>query len=290
MKLKITLILFLLIQLSFAEKFDLTTDSTSYLIGQQAKFKLVYEGTENFKWPTLDDTLSADLEIVAFSKIDTISPGNYEQILYVTAWDTGYFIVPPIQSGTAQTAPSLVRFNTIQMNTEAGIKPINEQMNTPWIFDEIANLVYTILIAILLLCVITAIIIKQIKKRKPKAEPKTPTRPIMDVLWERFYTLAESKIWETGQEKEFQSELSLILRGFLEFKYNVKALEETTRNITMQLDALGLKRKFRDEVLHILNFSDMVKFAKQKGVYSQHENALNILEEMLKSHNTEAIG
>lgn len=290
MKLKLTIILSLFIQLSFAEKFDLTTDSTSYLIGQQAKFKLTYQGTKDFNWPTLEDTLSADLEIVSFSKIDTISTGNYEQILFVTAWDTGYFIVPPIQSGSLQTAPSLVRFNTIPMNPQDGIKPINNQMNTPWIFDEIANLVYAVLFGIVLLGGVVVLIVHQLKKRKPKSEPQIPSRPVMEILWERYYTLAESKIWETGQEKEFQSELSLILRSFLEFKHNVKALEETTGNITIQINALGLNRKFRDEVLHILNFSDMVKFAKQKGVYAQHENALNILKEFLETHNTEAIG
>ena len=73
----------------------------------------------------------------------------------------------------------------------------------------------------------------------------------------------------------------------MEFKYNIKGLEETTKNITTQLTSLGLERKLKDDVLHILNFSDMVKFAKQIGVFSQHENALRILKETLDIHQEE---
>jgi len=290
MKFTIIIILSLFVHLSFAEKLDFTTDSTTYLIGQQAKFKLSFEGKENFSWPILDDTLSKDLEIVNFSKIDTISPGKYEQTLFVTAWDTGYFIVPPIQSGNLQTAPVLLRFNTITVNPREDIKPINDQMNTPWIFGEISDWFFASLFGILILGGILAFIIYKLKKKKPESLTPPPPRPVMEVLWERYYTLADSKIWESGKEKEFQSELSLILRSFLEFQHKVKALEETTGNITIQLNSLGIDRKFRDEVIHILNFSDMVKFAKQKGVYSQHENALNILKEILETHNLELVG
>ena len=290
MKFRIIIILSLFVHLSFAEKLDFTTDSTTYLIGQQAKFKLSFEGIENFNWPILDDTLSKDLEIVNFSKLDTIAPGKYEQTLFVTAWDTGYFIVPPIQSGNLQTAPVLLRFNTITVNPTEDIKPINDQMNTPWIFGEISDWFFASLFGILILGGILAFIIYKLKKKKPESlAPPTP-RPVMEVLWERYYALAESKIWESGKEKEFQSELSLILRSFLEFQHKVKALEETTGNITIQLNSLGINRKFRDEVIHILNFSDMVKFAKQKGVYSQHENALSILKEILETHNLELVG
>jgi len=109
----------------------------------------------------------------------------------------------------------------------------------------------------------------------------------MEVLWERFEALQSSKLWEKDEEKEFHVELSGILRKFLEFKHRIKALEETTREITQQLNALGLDRKFKDEVIHILNFSDMVKFAKQRGVYAQHESALKLLNEILSAHQEE---
>ena len=286
MKIRTFLIALFFVQFSFAEKFELKSDSTIYAIGDHAEFVLSYEGNENFTWPNLNDTLSKDLEIIKKEKIDTLRPGKYQQIIYITAWDSGYFTVPPIKSENAETDPFLLRFNTPDVDLQKDIKPIKEQMKTPFIFAEIKDLIFWTLLILGILTAIVALIIYYVKKNKHQEHTKTtiPTRPIMEVLWERYYALEKSKIWENGGEKEFQFELSLILRSFLEFKYKTRALEETTKNIITQLNSIGLNQKVKEDVSLILNFSDMVKFAKQKGVYAQHENALNILKETLETH------
>tara|TARA_B100000401_G_scaffold437294_1_gene382558 strand:+ start:2942 stop:3817 length:876 start_codon:yes stop_codon:yes gene_type:complete len=291
MRFTLIFIAFFCIQRSYAEKLDFQTESSTYLIGEPVKYTLSYEGKEGFIWPVFEDTLTKDLEILKTEKIDTLGHGKYQQDIFVTAWDSGYFIVPPIQSEGIQTTPSLLRFNTLPVNPQQDIKPIKEQLDTPFIFAEIQELILWLSLALLLTVAAILLFIYFIKKNKnkPTPEPSIPTRPTMEILWERYYALEQSKIWETGGEKEFQFELSLILRSFLEFKYKTRALEETTKNIILQLTSLGLDRKLKDDVTHILNFSDMVKFAKQKGVFSQHENALNILKETLETH-TEEIG
>jgi len=269
-------------------QFTCNVDSNNYLIGEQAIIYLEYKGTGDFAWPTLMDTLTKELEIVNVSKIDTIISGEnllLSQKLHITSWDTGYFIVPPIVSGELQTAPFLLRFNTVRINPTEGIKPIKDQFETPFIFDEIQSIVLWLIIAAVLIAL--AYFFYNKYKRKPAPEPIIPARPVMEVLWERFEALQSSKLWEKDEEKEFHVELSGILRKFLEFKHRIKALEETTREITQQLNALGLDRKFKDEVIHILNFSDMVKFAKQRGVYAQHESALKLLNEILSAHQEE---
>ena len=287
MRFKLFFIASFFIQFSFAESFNFKPDSSNYLIGEHVKCILSYEGSPNFIWPTFEDTLTQDLEVLGIEKIDTLAPGKYQQTIFITAWDSGYFVVPPILSGAIQTAPSLIRFNTIAIDNQKDIKPIKEQMNTPFIFAEIKELILWIALSLIVLIAIVILTIYLIKKRKPKPETILTPRPIMEILWERYYSLEQSKIWETGGEKEFQFELSLILRSFLEFKYNMKAVEETTKNITIQLTSLGINRKEKEDFLHILNFSDMVKFAKQKGVFSQHENALAILKETLESQKEE---
>lgn len=267
------------------------TDSTNYLIGEQAVFTLRYEGEENVNWHGFNDTLTNELEIIDLGEIDTISKGVYEQKILLTSWDSGYFIVPPIKIGNHQSAPLLLRYNTVAIDPQAEFKPIKNQLDTPFIFGEIKALVFwiSIILAVLTGAFLVArhFIIKNRNKEQPA--PVIPERPVMEVLWERYNYLADNKIWEKGEEKAFHVELSLILRKFLEYKHNVKALEETTVNINKQLSAIGIERALRDEVSHILNFSDMVKFAKQKGVYTQHENALSILEKILQSHQEEEI-
>ncbi len=285
MRVKILSILFT-ISLFTQAAVTFKVDSTTYLIGEQAIFTLEYQGDGEVIWPKFNDTLTKDLEIVEQSKIDTLSPGNYQQKIYVTAWDSGYYLVPPIQINNESSAPSLLRFNTVAINSNEDIKPIKEQMDTPFIFDEIKELVLWTLLILLIIAglVFVGFFIYRKYFNKPEEEPVIPTRPVMEVLWERFNHLAESKVWEKNQEKEFQSELSLILRKFLEFKFRIKALEETTGNIIHQLNSIEIDKVNRDNISHILNFSDMVKFAKQKGAFTQHENALNVLRELLESH------
>lgn len=271
---------------TFAGSLTFKTDSSTYLIGEQAVFTLKYKGESDVIWHGFKDTLTKELEIVELSRIDTVSAGEYEQKVFVTSWDSGYFVVPPIKIGENQSAPSLLRFNTVQIDPQTDFKPIKEQMDTPWVFDEIKEIVLWSLLVLALLIGGFFIARHYYLKNKnlEKPEPIIPERPVMEVLWERYHALASSKIWEQGKEKEFHVELSLILRKYLEFKFKIKALEETTGNINQQLNSLGIDRVLKDEVSHILNFSDMVKFAKQKGVYTQHENALNILDKILKTH------
>lgn len=273
-------------------QFTCNVDSNNFLIGEQAIIYLEYKGSSDFTWPTLMDTLTKKLEIVRASKIDTIISGEdllLSQKLHITSWDTGYFIVPPIVSGELQTAPFLLRFNTVRVNPTEGLKPMKDQFVTPFIFDEIQSIVLWSIFWLIIVAALIALsyFLYNKYKRKPATEPIIPARPVMEVLWERFEALQSSKLWEKNEEKEFHVELSGILRKFLEFKHRIKALEETTREITQQLNALGLDRKFKDEVIHILNFSDMVKFAKQRGVYAQHESALELLNEILSAHQEE---
>ena len=125
-------------------QFTCNVDSNNFLIGEQAIIYLEYKGSSDFTWPTLMDTLTKKLEIVRASKIDTIISGEdllLSQKLHITSWDTGYFIVPPIVSGELQTAPFLLRFNTVRVNPKEGLKPMKDQFVTPFIFDEIQSIV-----------------------------------------------------------------------------------------------------------------------------------------------------
>ncbi len=286
MKQFLVAILFSYTSTIFAGSLTFKTDSTSYLIGEQALFTLEYNGEPNITWHNLNDTLTKDIEIIALGKIDTLSPGNYRQRMLLTAWDSGYFVVPPIFIGNAQSAPLLLRFNSVEVDLQSEFKGNKDQLNTPLTFEEIVG--YFIAILLFYLFIVGGFFVGRyfyMKNKKPvKLQNAAPSRPVIEILWERYHSLAESKIWETGKEKDFHVELSLILRKFLEFRYKIKALEETTGNINKQLESLGIDRGLKDEISHILNFSDMVKFAKQRGVYTQHENALNILEKILKTH------
>ena len=297
----ISLNIFLLISTwTFGQSFKITCDSSILETGEQAHITLKYKGEGDVTWREKSngyDTLSKDLEVINYSKIDTIKNGDsitYSQTLFVTAWDSGSHIVPPIKilvNGIAVSSNSLLlKFNLPNIDHRASIrqnkgqlKPNKGQLKTPFIFAEIEVMVYWLIAGFIFLVVSILIFLYFFRKRKNKPITKViHHKSIIETLTERYNVLKSEKIWLQDKEKEFHSELSSILNEYLQFKYRIKSIESTSNEILQQLTSLGISNIIIKDVEHILNFSDMIKFAKQKGIESQHEQALKVLYSFLK--------
>ncbi len=104
-------------------------------------------------------------------------------------------------------------------------------------------------------------------KRKERGylfTPPPPPRPAHEIAFEELNILFATDLLEKERYKAFYSELSLIMRTYLENRYFIYALEETTTEII-----LDIKKKVEDKILRtnleeILSLSDLVKFAKYK--------------------------
>lgn len=290
-------IILLLSSVTFAQDFTARVDSSKLAVGGQAKITLEYKGDKDFRWNYFNDNeeIIENLEVVTSSEFDTISISDQQihlqQTLYITAWDSGYYAIPPfhveINEEKIESNPLLIQFYLEEIEPDGEIKTIKSQADTPFTFDEIKVLVYSI-IGIVLFVIGLILLLMYLRKRKlnqPQPEVIIPSRPKIEILWERFEIISANKSWQTGNEKDFQIEISLILREFLELKYKIKTVECTTGEITNQLSSIGIDQIELDKCKHVLNFSDMIKFAKHKGIESQHEQALLSLKSFLESYN-----
>lgn len=297
MMLKKSSLLIVLCILSFvskADSFEIATDTTSTPIGGVKTIEIRYNGAANFQWPILKDSLTKDIEVLNRTAIDTIEtkPFRIQQKITVTAWDSGYFVVPPIQlvrnqNDTLASQPILLKFGAPVINPNEGLKPIAKQWETPFIIDEIIHLIYWAIGITLFAIGLAILIIRWLIKRKKKqsaSAPIAPAKPIIEILKEQLAKLESEQIWKQNKEKEFQFQITSILRSYLELEYNIKADKETSTNIIKQLNSLGINKELKNDIKMILNFSDMVKFAKQKGDYAQHEHALAQLKNMLNNY------
>jgi hypothetical protein len=258
---------------------------------------LTYKGEGDITWrdnSNETDTLSEAIEVIDYSKIDTIKNGNtttYTQTLLVTAWDSGYHAIPPIyvivDGKEVYSNPLLLHYTLPNINHQSPIKPIKDQLDTPFIFDEIAIMVYWLIGGFVFLSALMVTILYFAGKKKNKTpEEEVYVRPVIDTLTKRYDKLKSEKIWLKNQEKAFHSELSDILNEYLEYRYRIKSIESTSNETIQQLRSLGINNDVIKDVEHILNFSDMIKFAKQKGAESQHEQALEVLYSFLKPEKT----
>lgn len=275
------------------QSFTITCESSTLETGEQAHILLKYNGKGNVTWRDNSsdaDTLSKAIEVINYSKIDTIKNGDsitYSQTLMVTAWDSGYHIVSPIQilvdSNIVSSNPLLLKFNLPNINQQAPIKPNKGQLDTPFIFAEIEVMVYWLIAGFIFLVGLASTILYFFGKRKnKKVEKVIYQKPVIDSLTDRYHVLKSEKLWLKDQEKEFHTELSSILNEYLQFKYRIKSMESTSNETVQQLTSLGISNMIIKDVEHILNFSDMIKFAKQKGIDSQHEQALEVLYSFLR--------
>ena len=103
------------------------------------------------------------------------------------------------------------------------------------------------------------------KRRKEKGylfTPPPPPRPAHEVALESLEELYKSNLLEEKQFKEFFSRLSEIIRAYLEGRYFIIALEETTTEIMNDAKKHVEEINLLDDLKNILELSDLVKFAK----------------------------
>jgi hypothetical protein len=96
--------------------------------------------------------------------------------------------------------------------------------------------------------------------------PPPPPRPPREVAIEEIDRLNEKGLIEKGLIKEFYTEISDIIRKFLEGCYGVTALDRTTWELYYEMRKKRIKREVTDRVRDFLEECDLVKFAKYTPV------------------------
>ena len=79
---------------------------------------------------------------------------------------------------------------------------------------------------------------------------------------ERLHALDAKQLWQQGQVKEYQSELTDIVRSYIDGRYDIPAKEMTTSQIKKALNTAKLDGGQIATVTDILQIADIVKFAK----------------------------
>jgi Xaa-Pro aminopeptidase len=92
---------------------------------------------------------------------------------------------------------------------------------------------------------------------------------------DKLYGLNEKQLWQSGKIKEYQTELTDIVREYLENRYQVRALESTTDEIIYDLKRQNLTSDQITELRNILQVADLVKFAKSKPDISIHQEFMD---------------
>ena len=279
-------------------------DSNKILVGDQIKLKvsLTYPVKTAITWPLLKDSLSSKIEIVDKSKIDTLSKdaSNFtlSQTYTITSFDSGGFYVPQItfkyknQGDTsyfeALTDSLLLNVTTLPVDTTKAIRDIKGPMSVPWTFMEILPYI----IGAIFLAALVWFVIWYRKKRKKGesilgfAKPKIPAHEQALLALE---ALKNKKLWHNNKVKEYYTELTEIIRTYIENRYSVLAMEMTTGEITTALQPFGIDNSLMKKTREMLVLADLVKFAKANPLPDEHDRCLDTAFEFVRTTKLEEI-
>lgn len=272
---------------------DATPDKNAILIGEQINITLktnyrVDEGDISIVFPTLYDTINQFVEIVKKSPIDTLIPNKEEpytfeqqQIITITSFDSGYYALPPFQfiinNDTLETEPILIEVQTMPVDTAQAIFDIKGVIDEPFSFTDWIKDNWWWMVAILVLVIGIFYLIKFLKNRKPNevVEEVIPEIPVHIIALEKLEKIRNEKLWQSGKVKLYHSHISEILREYIENRYQINALEETTSEILHGLRLKNISPDLMNKLTQTLTLADLVKFAKEQPLPNENEMSIN---------------
>lgn len=118
--------------------------------------------------------------------------------------------------------------------------------------------------AAVLLVLLAPFLIRWWKKRRamPPA-PKVVLTPEQEAIGQ-LNRLFDSELLREGRVKEYYFVLSEILRGYLEKRYKISAVESTTFEITRMFKSIDVPADLKNKIRDVLEAADLAKFAKWK--------------------------
>ena len=257
-------------------------DSTRILIGDQIKYflEIDYPNTATVEFPQLPDTLAGLIEVLGKTKIDTISTENNSALMKqiraytITSFDSGSYRIPPQWfkinvNGMIDSVPTngvTLDVLTMQIDTTRGLTDIKMPYGAPVTLKEVTPYILGVMLigAIIFLILYS---IKRKKKNKPLfSMPAKPKEPPHVIALRELDRIKNEKIWQQEKTKQYYSEVTDVLRTYIESRFKIMAMEQTTDEI------LG-NFKYRKDLVsdksyqylsQILTVADLVKFAKYK--------------------------
>ncbi len=271
-------------------------DSASIWMGEQTRIhlELVQDKNKMISMPVFNDTLVTGVEILNVSKPDTVLLGNdriqINRDILVTSFDSGFYYIPPfryiLNNDTFSTQTLSLKVVPVEVDTTQAAIDIKGVQEPPFVlFDYISDTLLTIIGIIILLALIVAGYLYYRKKKRPEEKTVSPEDllPPHERALKALAVLKEDKLWQNGQEKEYYTRLTEILREYIDDRFHINAMEMTSSQILSVLRTNKETKAVDTQLKQILEMADFVKFAKMRPLPDDNEatmrDAITFVEE-----------
>ena len=265
-------------------------DSTTLFIGDQTDLHLraTCEVGEQVQLPALDKELIPGIEIVEKTVVDTatLSDGRvqYNQYLTLTSFEDSLFYIAPLPfvSGDDTVWSESLMLNVVQPfemdSADMAITDIKGIYKAPiWWWGILRWVLLALAIAGVGVGGYYLITYLQSRMRKGEEEKAAaePLRPAEEVALEKLDAIREQKIWQTGQVKEYHTQLTDVVREYIDRRFEVSSVEQTSdETLRAMRPLLSSQKELYEQLRKMLTLADLVKFAKWTTTPDENEQSL----------------
>ena len=256
------------------------------MLGDQTDLHLsvTHEASEQVQMPVYGEMLQEGIEIVDRSAIDTtaLPDGRVQmtQDLTLTSFKDSLFAIQPlyVTSGEDTFWTEPMALNVIQpfeVDSSLAITDIKDIEKAPIWWWGIFRWVLLALGCVLLAVGGYYLWRWYRKHRKPEEETIDPEllRPADEVALEKLDEIKAQKIWKDGKVKEYQTELTDVVREYIGRRFDVHSTEKTSDE-TLQEMKSKVDKDLYTRLKNMLQLADLVKFAKWHTTPDENETAL----------------
>ena len=228
------------------------------------------------------DTLNAMVEIAERPAADTTDLGNnriqINRDLIIQSFDSGMWIIKPIpyvvNGDTAfcnQLTLKVLPVNVSQMKDINDIKPVED---VPFnLLDWLPDYWWAWLLGLLLIGAGIWAYRKYYKKGINPLKPSKKRLPPYEEAMINLQNLKAAQLWQQGQEKEYFTGLTDILRVYIDRRFHINAVEMTSSQIIDTLKKNEETKAVNEQLEMILEIADIVKFANARPLADDNEVA-----------------
>jgi uncharacterized protein YneF (UPF0154 family) len=263
-------------------------DSTVIWIGSQTRltFEVSQQPKQKVIMPLFSDSIMGGLETVEPVKMDTVkSPDGHlliSQHYVVTSFKDSLLYIPPfpfVLDGDTVWSKSLSLkvVQPFKIDTASHkIADIKTVFTPKFDWKDFMLKVFFVLVILALLILAYVIYTKYFKKKPVLNEKEIKLLlPAHVVALNQLDKIKQEKPWQQGRSKEFHTELTDVIREYIERVFNINSLEMTSEEILDHLRMLRVEQKPTYLSLQqILRLADLVKFAKWNAMPDEHELSL----------------
>lgn len=259
-------------------------DARSIVVGDQLRYFITLNTRKDaapLQWPQFADTFNS-LEIVEKGKIDTLIKGDqvqYKQRLLITGFDSGSFLIPRFAfvsaaGDTLFTDSVRIAVSTVDADTSKPFKEIKGLTEVSLSWKDYIGLIAGVALAT---AALVLLLVYLLRKRKPAAPVASVPEESIDQRALRLLDELDAKqLWQQDKPKQYYTELSEIVRHYIEVRFTTNAMELTTDELLRTAKKHREMTFFISSLRPLLHAADLAKFAKANPLPQEHIEALEL--------------